>query len=100
MSFGSKGWIGCFHCEKFNSKFFSSQKWTEWPSWPIFATFSCRNRNSENTLNMSVGSKGMDWVRPFQKIQLQVLFVPKVDRRALMADFRTVFMPELQSKKR
>src|SRR5919201_766899 len=31
-------------------------------------SFSHRNRNSKNALNMSFGSNGMDWVRPFAQL--------------------------------
>jgi hypothetical protein len=39
--------------------------------------FVNRNQKCENAPNMSFGSNGVDWVRSFQKIQLQVFSFQK-----------------------
>src|ERR687887_322546 len=65
-------WIVCVRCEKFYCKLFRTKSGHSGPLGRFSHSFSYRNRNSKNALNMSFGSKGMDWVRLLRKIQLHV----------------------------
>ena len=49
---------------------------------------------------MSFGSKRMDWVRPLQKIQLQVLSHQKCPERPSEPFFAQFFVPEPKLQKR
>jgi hypothetical protein len=48
---------------------------------------------------MSFGSNGVDWVRSFQKIQLQVFSLHKWPEQPLGAGFARVLSTETESEK-
>jgi hypothetical protein len=62
-------------------------------------SFVDRNQKFENAPNMSFGSNGVDWVRSFRKIELQVFLLQKWPEVPLGADFTRVLSTETESAK-
>ncbi len=67
MSFGSNGvdWVRSF--QKNQHEFFRFNRARTALGGGFRTSFVDQNRNSENTPNLSFGSYGVDWVRPFRK---------------------------------
>jgi hypothetical protein len=66
---GQTGWIGAFCSKKSTDKFFRFKRGQNALGGRFRTSFVDRNRNYENTPNMSFGSNGVDRVRSFQKHQ-------------------------------
>src|ERR671927_429224 len=81
MSFGSKGMDWVRPLRKIQMQVFRTKSVQNGPPGRFSHSFSFRYRNSKNVLNMSFWSKGMDWVRPLSKIQLQVFWYQKCPER-------------------
>src|SRR5579859_3197193 len=68
MSFGSNGVDLVRSIQKINWNFFRSTSGQNGPQGRVSHEFGDRNRNCENTPDMSFGSNGVDLVRSIQKI--------------------------------
>src|SRR5579859_3412544 len=100
MSFGSNGWIGCVRFKKINCNFFRSTSGQNGPRGWVFGTsFVDRNRNCENTPDMSFGSNGLDWVHSIQKNQLQLFSLHKWLERPSGSGFARVLLIETETAK-
>jgi hypothetical protein len=67
--------LGAFDSKKINRNFFRSTSSQNGPWVGFRMSFGGQNRNSENTPDMSFGSKGVDWVRSIRKNQLQIFLL-------------------------
>ena len=77
--YGPMGWIGSFHCEKFRCDFMARTFPLIAPVQPILHRVSCSNetlpnapKHYETHTNMSLGSKGVDWMRSLRKILMRL----------------------------
>ena len=75
MSLGSKEWVGCIRCEKFQNDFMAQTFALIAPVQPILHQASCINETIQNAPKyyethqyMSLGSNGVDQLRSLQKI--------------------------------
>jgi hypothetical protein len=95
-----RGGFGAFISKTQRQVFFAST-WPELPSGAGLARgFVDRNRNYENTPNMSFGSNGVDWVRSFKKSTAS-FFAPQVARTGHRGRVSHEFCrPKLKLRKR
>src|SRR5579859_1022133 len=92
MSFGSTGSIGCVRFKKKSTTTFYAPHVARTALGVGFRTsFGDRNRNRENTPDMSFGSNRVDWVRSLRKNQLRFFFAPQVSRTVLGVGFHMSF---------
>ena len=81
------GGLGAFVLKKSTTSFFGPQVARTALGGGFRMTFVNRNQKCENAPNTSFGSNGVDWVRSFQKIQLQVVSFQKWPERPSGAGF-------------
>jgi len=62
-------------------------------------SFGDRNRNCENTPDMSFGSNGANWVRSIRKNQLQLFSLHKWPERPSGSSFARVWLTETETAK-
>src|SRR5579859_1872822 len=100
MSFGSNGvdWVRSIR-KKSIASFFAPQVARTALGVGIRTSFVDRNRNCENTPDMSFRSDGLDWVRSIQKNQLQLFSLHKWPERPSGSGFIQVLLIETETAK-
>jgi hypothetical protein len=87
-----RGGLGAFISKKSTASFFAPQVARTTLGGGFRTSFIDRNQNFENTLHMSFGSNGVDWMRSFRKKSTACFFAPQVARTALAGGFRMSFV--------
>src|SRR5579859_5465832 len=91
--------LGAFDSKKSTATFFAPQVARTALEVGFRTSFVGRNRNCENTPDMSFGSNGLDWVHSIQKKQLQLFSLHKWPERPSGSGFARVLLIETETAK-
>src|SRR5579859_5711526 len=92
-----RGGFGAFDSKKATATFFAPQVARTALGVGFFTSFVGRNRNYENTPDMSFGSNGVDSVRSIRKKQLQLFSLHKWPERPSGSGFARVLLTETET---
>src|SRR5579859_2518955 len=94
-----RGGLGAFDSKKSTVTFFAPHVARTAPEVGIGTSFGDRNRNCENTPDMSFGSNGVDWVRSIRKNKLQLFSLLMLQERPSGSGFTRVLVTDTETAK-